>query len=372
MAIVNSTRLQGLDDRLTDVLHRLWPHAEGLAVSDAHLPSSSGMSNETIRLHAAWTEQGAPREGDFVVRLQPPGPGIYPEYDVLREGRVLTALAGVDGVPVPTVLLAEADPAPLGAPFLLMEAVPGRGPADDPPYTAAGWVLELPENDRARVCDEALRVMARLHAVDWRALGLGFLERPELGPDPLSRRLAWERRFHDWATGGERHELVEAAFDWLDRHRPAQPGDAVLNWGDGRISNVIYGPDLSPAAVVDFEVAALAPAECDLGWHLFSARHHTDGIGVPRPDGFPTVEQTIARYEELTCRPVRDIEFYEVLAGVRGATMMVRAARMLTEAGALPPGNTMAVVNPATTVLAGLIGAPAPTGESISFIGNRG
>jgi hypothetical protein len=43
----------------------------------------------------------------------------------------------------------------------------------------------------------------------------------------------------------------------------------------------------------------------------------------------------------------------------------------MIEVGLMPPEATMHLNNPASQLLAKLIGAPAPTGESQSFIGNR-
>jgi aminoglycoside phosphotransferase (APT) family kinase protein len=59
---------------------------------------------------------------------------------------------------------------------------------------------------------------------------------------------------------------------------------------------------------------------------LFTTRHHTEGIGAPLPEGFLDRAATIARYEEITGHRVEDIDYYEVLGGVRLAIIMVRAA----------------------------------------------
>ena len=56
-----------------------------------------------------------------VLRIQPTR-GIFEPYDVLREGRVLSHLAGT-AVPVPGVLAAESDARFLGSPFLLLESI---------------------------------------------------------------------------------------------------------------------------------------------------------------------------------------------------------------------------------------------------------
>ena len=43
----------------------------------------------------------------------------------------------------------------------------------------------------------------------------------------------------------------------------------------------------------------------------------------------------------------------------------------MIEAGLMPPDAPMALCNPASNLLAKTLGLPAPTGKSVSFIGNR-
>ncbi|HEX4247402.1 MAG TPA: hypothetical protein VH008_06015, partial [Pseudonocardia sp.] len=100
-------------------------------------------------------------------------------------------------------------------------------------------------------------------------------------------------------------------------------------------------------------------------------RHHTEGIGLPLPEGIPDAAESLARYEALSGHQVRDIEYYEILAGTRLSIIMARAAHMMIGAGLLPPDATMALNNPASQLLAKLLGLPSPSVETVSFIGNR-
>ena len=54
----------------------------------------------------------------------------------------------------------------------------------------------------------------------------------------------------------------------------ADPGPDVLSWGDARIGNIIYA-GFEPAAVLDWEMAALGPRELDVSWNCSPAP--TDG-----------------------------------------------------------------------------------------------
>ena len=80
-----------------------------------------------------------------------------------------------------------------------------------------------------------------------------------------------------WVVDGlPRSPLIERAFDRLDDLLAAPTrAHAVLNWGDARIGNVIYD-GFEPAAVLDWEMAAVAPREVDLGWTVYLHRFFQD------------------------------------------------------------------------------------------------
>lgn len=369
MAIKNRTDLDRAARALPAVLEHRLAGAGEVRVTDVNMPHDSGMSNETLMFHAAWSEAGRSNEQAMVARIAPIEDGIYLDYDIEREYRLMAALSANSDVPVPKPLLFEPDPSPLGAPFFVMPFVAGRCLADDPPYTVAGWLTEADPDSRALLIDNVLQVLARIHAVDWRSLDLTLSASEDPGV-VLDERLEHASRFYAWASDGQPHPVVEAALAWLRANRPDE-GPLALNWGDARISNAIYDDGLNVVAVLDWERAGIASPEQDLGWWLFAAKHHSTGIGAPEPSGFPDAATTIARYEQLTGHTCQNIAFYEILAGVQGCNMMMRAARTLTSAGLLPPGNSMALNNPASIVLADLMGLAPMTGETISFIGNR-
>jgi len=122
---------------------------------------------------------------------------------------------------------------------------------------------------------------------------------------------------------------------------------------------MMFSADHHVTAILDWELVALGPAEIDVGWFAVLNRMYTDGIGVTPPGGFPTRAETFFRYSELAGRPLRNFHFYEVLAGVRLAIVLMRIAHMLIEKGMMPADNPMPVTNPATVVLADLLGIEA-------------
>ena len=147
--------------------------------------------------------------------------------------------------------------------------------------------------------------------------------------------MSYYREFLDWATKGEKVPVIESTWRWLVEHQPAEEGDVVISWGDSRIGNIIWD-DFRAAAVVDWEMASLAQPELDLGWWLYFDRQFAEGLGVPRPAGFGSHEETIERYSELMGRPMKDIFFYEVFSGFRFADRHVPALEARVR-----PGNLM-------------------------------
>ena len=79
-------------------------------------------------------------------------------------------------------------------------------------------------------------------------------------------------------------------------------------------------------------------------------------------EGFPTRDEMVARYEQASGRTARDLEFYEVFAGLRFAVVMIRIATLVTDFGLMPieAGEEMAANNAVTRVLADMLGLPAP------------
>src|ERR1700723_2009071 len=109
--------------------------------------------------------------------------------------------------------------------------------------------------------------------------------------------------------------LVQAS--WPRR----SPAAAILLWQALGLAGGL-------AAVVDWEMASLAQPEMDLGWWLYFDMQFSDGLGMPRPSGFGSHDETIERYTEIIGRPLRDLFFYEVFAGFRFAAIFVRLAEL--------------------------------------------
>jgi aminoglycoside phosphotransferase (APT) family kinase protein len=320
---------------------------------------------------AVWRDHAGERQRRLVARVEPTGPSVHPSYNLEREFAVMQALSAHATVPVPAPLWLEADPSVLGARFLVMERVDGRIPADDPPFTTGGWVVELDPAGQAALYANGLAAMAAIHRTDWAALGMGIVDRPEYGPAGLDQQLRYWQSTFEWAADGRENATISTALEWARDNRPPNAGPLALNWGDARLGNMIFADDLSVAAVLDWEMAALANPELDLGWWLFINRYCTEGVGAPLPPGFLDRGATIGRYEALTGRSVTHIDYYEIFAAIRLAILYHRAGVLMVKAGVVPADSTMSVNNPITQLLAGMGDFPRPAGEAQSLIGKR-
>jgi aminoglycoside phosphotransferase (APT) family kinase protein len=370
MALSNRTEPARAERQLTAWLAGKLPDAHDVRVFDARVPADAGLSAETVLFDASWIEQGAEHRRSLVARLSPSGDAVFPSYEFESEYAVFAAL-GKAGLAVPEVLWHERDSAVLGGEFIVMERIDGQVPPDDPPYTAAGWVIDLDPDQQAALYDNALQALAAIHALDLQTAGLQCLDRRELGDPGLDQQIAYWERFFDWAAHGEANPTVEAAFEWVRENRPTSTEPLVLNWGDARLGNILFADDMTVAGVLDWEMATLASPELDLGWWAFLMRYHTDGIGAAKPPGFRDLADTVTRYEELSGHRVAHLRFYEVFAGLRLSIIMHRAGNLMIGAGLLPPEAPMKLNNPASKLLAELLELPAPEGTVQSFVGNR-
>ncbi len=354
--------------KLRDWLAGKLPEAENLDISELSGPAATGFSNETILFDATWEQNGEKREEQFVLRVKPTGYTVFLESEFEAQYEVMKTLSEKSDVIVPKIWWYETDPAPLGADFYAMSRVQGRTPPDTPTYHADGWVKELAPADRAAFWWSGIENMAKIHQVDWKGLGFDkLLDRPARGEPGLDQQIAYYEEYFDWAAAGRDIPIANQTREWIRANRPAST-PLTLVWGDSRVGNMIFDEAANEcAAVLDWEMTTIGPPEQDLGWWLFLDSHHSDGTGIPRLEGFPTHEETEARYAELLGRPLQDMHFYKVWAGYRFAVVMMRITAMTEEMGFAPPGGTLehARNNAVTRLLADLLDLPAPGEVSV-------
>lgn len=270
----------------------------------------SGFSNLTYLLDVGHRE--------LVLRRPPRGAQVEGGHDMGREYRLLSALHG--RVPVPEPLAYEPTGGVLGAPFYVMEHVPGvilRG--------TAGRAAQPDAATMAAVADAFVGTFATLHGVDVGAAGLGEMGSPE---GYVRRQVeGWARRYTDAAT--DVVPEVEAALAWMREHQPPESGAALVH-NDYKYDNLVLDPaDLAAVrAVLDWELATVGDPLMDLGSTLGYWVEAGDGpvlkgmaLSPTWWPGNPTRAELVAAYERRTGREVRHAVFYYVYGLVKLAVI---------------------------------------------------
>ncbi|MEU1802900.1 phosphotransferase family protein [Streptomyces sp. NPDC019937] len=229
--------------------------------------------------HSGLTYSVTAGEARYVVKAVPPGQRPVGRNDVLRQARVLGALAG-STVPVPGVVAVDdTEPAWFAMDFAAGEAVePVLDEHEVPSATARARMLEIAS------------VLRRLHTTDVHTPGLD-------APEPLDAAgelERWSRTLRAVPTelrpGGE--ELLARLADGVPRGLPP-----VLLHGDFRLGNVLC-VDERAVAVVDWEIWSVGDPRIDLGWFLLFADHRNFpelGQAVP---GLPDEAELLDTYRD--------------------------------------------------------------------------
>lgn len=340
---------------------------------EAHLPGAkrvtvvqferpkSGYSAETLVFDAVVEGDGTAqpsgeRTERFVLRKEVPDPAVYPQQapgldvEIDIQYRVMAAVAAHDAVPVAPLVGYEGDREVLGTPFFVMRHVAGEVPTESPPYTETGFFVDASPDERRRMIEAGVRTLAAFHTIDWRAAGLDWLVPPGVEPGTRRQLELWEQYARRELAGRE-HPLLDDAFRWLHANLPADTS-LTLCWGDPRPGNIIWR-DFAPVCLTDFEAAAIATPEQDLGWWLmFDRTMHPTGERLP---GDPTRDEQRDLYAAITGRDLRDIAYHEVFAAARYSAIVVRVMNRLVDRGQLPPEQTIWLQNPASACLAELL-----------------
>lgn len=314
---------------------------------EAHVPGfagpltvrqfKGGQSNPTYRLETparAW-----------VLRRKPFGELLPSAHAVDREFRLMSALHPT-GFPVPRAVALCEDASVIGAMFFVMEAVDG----------VVHWDGALPglEPEARRAAYEAMiGTLARLHAIDPDAVGLGDYGRPG---NYFARQVdRWTRQYR--ASGAEPIEAAERLIDFLPGTVPPQTRVSIVH-GDYRLDNLIFrdGAQGRPevAAVLDWELSTLGDPMADFSYLLMQWALPADGrSGLGGLDlaalGIPSLDEAVALYCELTGRdtpPALDWYFAYNLFRLVGILQGI-AGRIRAGNAASPQAAAMAARAPA-------------------------
>ena len=305
------------------------PEGNDAEVVDLSSPESNGMSSETLLVTARWTDDGATVERRLVVRVEPPATDypVFTTYDMDMQFRVMRLVAEHTDVPIPETHWYEPDPSVLGGSFFVMDRIDGLVPPDVLPYTFGdNWVFDGSPEARRTIQDSAVRAMAGIHSIRPDAHDLSFLELDQPGATALERSLNSWKAYHDWVVQDTPSPLLDQCFVWLTEHLPTDTAPDALSWGDGRIGNMMFR-DNEVVAVLDWEMAAVAPPEVDLGWmcylHLFFQDLAVQ-LGAPGlPDMFRPSDVR-ATYADAAGHEVGDLKWHIAYSAMRHGVIMRR------------------------------------------------
>ena len=318
-----------------------------------------GYSAETWIVPARVRRGATEREERYVLRRETPEPSVYPQQapgldvEIEIQWRAMAGLARAAKLPLAPLVGFERDASVLGAPFFVMGFVEGQVPSVSPPYTREGFFAEAGPEERRRMLEDGLSVLARIHAVDWRAAGFDWLVASGTTPGVRAQLALWER-YAERELAGRVHPVLAHGLAWLHAHEPPA-ARLALSWGDSRPGNMIWR-DFRCVCLTDFENVAIAEPELDLGWWLMFDRWSHECFGAPRLPGEPTRDEQRAFYARCAGRPVPDTRWHEVFAAARYCAIVVRVMNRSVARGELPADQKIWLENPATTCLAQLLG----------------
>jgi aminoglycoside phosphotransferase (APT) family kinase protein len=342
---------------------------------------AGGQSSEIWLFEARWAERGRQRSADLVLRRQPGYDGIFLRPDAGREFEVLRGLAAHPAVAVPRVRWVERDPAVLGAPFFIMERVPGVVPAGRPSIHSVGWLTTLTEGQRRTAWQSAIDALAALHDVPW-PRSHAFLVGDHQTPG-LNAYLEDLAEWYHWAARGRPFPITDAALAHVLAAPGSGPGGCssgpgpaasppVLCWGDPRPGNIIFDPGRCvPAALVDWENAVIAPPEADVAHWLVFDEFATSALGVERLPGYASRDEILGRYEAASGRRLGDIGYFEIVRCLFLATTLIRQSDAGVRSGKFPEDTRMGHANLLTQMLARRLGLPVPE-LSEDYLRHRG
>jgi aminoglycoside phosphotransferase (APT) family kinase protein len=263
---------------------------------------AAGMSNLTYVV----TPAGGSADDAVILRRPPTGAVLATAHDMVREHRVISALADT-AVPVPRTLHLATDTSVLGAPFYVMERVVGVHVVSDLPPGYA----DAPAERRA-IADGLMDVLAALHTVDPATVGLADFGRPEGFLERQVRR--WTKQWD--ATRDTERPGLDALAARLAETVPASQRSGITH-GDYRLDNCLLDPDTPGRirAVLDWEMSTLGDPLTDLGmlfvyWPQAGEDRGVSVNSVSALPGFPTRAELAERYAQRSGADLAALNWY--------------------------------------------------------------
>jgi aminoglycoside phosphotransferase (APT) family kinase protein len=320
---------QSLRERASEAAQQWAPGAQVTQV----VPLTGGASSLTFVAEMLGVPEAHSR---VVLKVAPPGLPPVRNRDVLRQGRLMAALYGRPGLPVPPLLFQDAGAAPYGA---AGDSAADLGPAAGaPPFIAMGLISgecvepvlaesrdpERFNETRARALDAA-RALAALHSVVPAQAGLGHEPVVTLA-DEIDR---WTRAFTTVPPDlqGDYERCARAL------HATIPPGlPPVLNHGDYRLGNTLCDGG-TVTAIIDWEIWTVGDPRIDLSWFTFftdEAKH--PAMPSPKPTGMPTAAELLAAYG----KHLPDLPWFDALTRYKEAGASALLIKRGRKSGEMP------------------------------------
>lgn len=272
-----------------------------------------GFSNPTFHLQTA--------DHAFVMRKKPPGQLLPSAHAVDREYKVMKALQDSD-VPVPRMHVLCEDESIIGTMFYVMDYVDGRVYPDRllPGCTPA---------ERTAMYDAMNDVLAKLHSVDYCAVGLADFGKPT---GYVERQVArWSKQYA--ASAIDETPAMNELMKWLPAHLPTQDEAAIVH-GDYRVGNLLFHPTESRiVAVLDWELSTIGHPLGDLAY-CCTSYHVADssGRGISQKDidslGIPSEAEFLDAYRQRMNRSdIPNWKFFIVFSLFRSAAILAGVYR---------------------------------------------
>lgn len=313
-------------------------------------PSTGGFSN--ITLLATLSRPDGSDAHDVVIRVQPQTASVYPDCDVQVQYRTMKLLQ-TSGLPVPKLHGLETDGRILGSPFFIMSRIDGKVPQENPLYHLEGWLHDLDPAAIRQHWFAGLEGIARLSRLDWKKQGFNFLQ-PPAGSTPLQQQLAYYQNMLVWSESlsAQHYEWLHRGLQWLQKNQPSDEPQA-LSWGDAKLGNCVF-KDGQLSGMLDWERPAIANPVDDLSWWLMLDESLCTGFGLPRLDGLPSREESIAFWEKASGHSAADLPYYDVFSAWRFSLVMSRIGHIFTQRGWVEPEKRMDHLNGGSTLLKAL------------------
>lgn len=280
---------------------------------------SVGWSHETWLFDASWTDGGVSHRQGFCLRRDPGNALLREMSDLATQFRVLRCLEAT-AVPSPKAYYFEDNPDILGAPFIVMEKVPGVCPS---PWRNDGRRFYEDAAARGVLPDSFTDTLVALHTMDWREAGLEFLGVPQPGEHFARGEVAKWRKLMD-ASEQEPDPILIDVLCWLDANAPTTERLTLVH-GAFRTGNFLVHED-RVSALLDWETQVIGDPMYDVAYVLSDLNREGSDLlsNLVDRDAF------YRRYEKGTGIDIDDkvCRYYQMLYTMRTAIFWMSASAL--------------------------------------------